>query len=261
MDLKIAGKRALITGGGRGIGRAAAEELAREGVKVAIVTRSEEGLKGALDAIGGELAGHVGIAMDLEVEGAPDDAKRALQDHNFWPVDIVVHNLGSTLNITDPMCSVYDWRKVWRVNFEVAIELNLLLIPEMKERGWGRIIHVSSVSGTENQGPVTYCTVKAALTAYARSQGRVLAKDGIVLTSVLPGAVFTDGGYWDIASSERPQHVERYLKERMAIGRFGRVEEISSVIAFLCSEQASFCVGSTFLADGGQGRSFFMTGE
>jgi 3-oxoacyl-[acyl-carrier protein] reductase len=87
--------------------------------------------------------------------------------------------------------------------------------------------------------------------------GRVLAPDGIIVTAVLPGAVFTKGGDWDIASKERPYHVKKYLSERMAIRRFGRPEEIGHAVAFLCSEKASFFVGSVIPIDGGQGRSFF----
>jgi 3-oxoacyl-[acyl-carrier protein] reductase len=84
-----------------------------------------------------------------------------------------------------------------------------------------------------------------------------LAPDGIVITAVLPGAIFTEGGYWDITSKERPEHVKKYLEDRMAIHRFGQPDEIGNVVAFLCSEQASFCIGSIVPVDGGQGRSYF----
>ena len=77
------------------------------------------------------------------------------------------------------------------------------------------------------------------------------------MTSVLPGAVLTEGGYWDVASRERPEHVKNYLRNRMAIKRFGKPKEISELVTFLCSEHASFCVGTNLLADGGQGRVFY----
>ena len=165
--------------------------------------------------------------------------------------------MGGTLDITDPFCSVDDWRRVWRLNVEITIELNALLVPSMRDRRWGRIVHLSSISAMENQGPVTYCAAKAALTAYTRSLGRILAADGIVVTAVLPGAVFTKGGYWDTASRERPEHVQGYLAERMAIHRFGTPDEIANAVAFLCSDKASFFVGSVVPIDGGQGRSYF----
>ena len=86
---------------------------------------------------------------------------------------------------------------------------------------------------------------------------RSVASDNVVLTTVMPGAILTKDGYWDIASRERPKHVENYLAERMAIKRFGEVSEISELVTFLCSEHASFCVGTNVLADGGQGRVFY----
>jgi 3-oxoacyl-[acyl-carrier protein] reductase len=127
----------------------------------------------------------------------------------------------------------------------------------MRGKKWGRIVHTSSISSVENHGPVPYCAAKAALNAYTRSMGRVVAADGVVMTAILPGAVFTEGGYWDQASKERPEHVEKYLAERMAIHRFGKVDEISNLVAFLCSDYAGFCVGSIIPVDGGQGRGFF----
>lgn len=257
MELGLEGKRALVTGAGRGIGRSISLCLSREGAHVAVVSRTASDIEASVEEMGGETSGHYGVAMDLVPEGAPRKLVDHLEQANFGPIDIVVHNLGGTLNITDPFCSVDNWRSVWRFNLEVAIELNLLLVPSMRERGWGRIVHISSISAMENHGPVTYCAVKAALTAYARSLGRVLAPDGIVVTAVLPGAVFTEGGYWDIASRERPGHVQKYLAERMAIHRFGRPDEIGNAVAFLCSEKASLFIGSVVPIDGGQGRSFF----
>ncbi|MFQ5737782.1 MAG: SDR family NAD(P)-dependent oxidoreductase [Acidobacteriota bacterium] len=257
MELALEGKRALITGAGRGIGRSVASCLAREGARVAVVSRTASEMETLLEEMGGRGAGHCALALDLVLEGAPDRLVERLQASDFGPVEIVVHNLGGTLDITDPFCSSSDWRRVWRLNLEVAIELNLRLLPSMRRRRWGRIVHMASISALENQGPIPYCAVKAALVAYARSLGRVLAPDGIVVTAVLPGAVWTEGGYWETASRERPEHVRRYLKERMAIGRFGKPDEIASAVAFLCSEKAAFFIGSVVPIDGGQGRGFF----
>lgn len=257
MDLGIKGKRALITGAGRGLGRSMAESLAREGAKVAVVSRTAADIDAALTSMGGTAAGHLGVAMDLIPYDAPKSLVAHLKSSSFWPIDIVVHNMGGTMDINDPFCSIEDWRRVWRFNLETAVELNLLIVPEMRSRKWGRIVLVSSISSMENHGPVPYCSIKAALTAYARSMGRVLAPDGIVMTAVLPGAVFTEGGYWDAALKERPEHVQKYLMDRMAIHRFGKPDEIGNVVTFLCSEHASFCIGSIVPIDGGQGRSFF----
>lgn len=256
MDMGLRGRRALVTAAGRGLGRSAALCLARAGARVAVVARTQADIDDLVAAMGGSGAGHYGVALDLVPEGRPAQFVDALQ-RGFGHPEIVVHNLGGTLDITDPLCAVADWRQVWRFNLEVAVELNLLLIPHMRAAQWGRIVHISSISALENHGPVPYCAVKAALTAYTRSMGRVLAPEGIIMTAVLPGAVFTEGGYWDTASRERPEHVEKYLAERMAIRRFGVPDEIGSVVTFLCSNQASFCVGSVVPVDGGQGRSYF----
>lgn len=255
MDLKIRGRKALVTGAGRGLGRAIVQSLASEGVKVACVSRTKSDLDDLLHSVGGVNEGHIGIAMDL----MPDSAPKELLDRllEFGELDIVVHNAGGTLDASNPFCSIEDWRKVYRFNFEIAVELNGLILPSMQKRNWGRVCHISSISAMENHGPIPYCAMKAALTAYTRSMGGVVAPDGVVMTAVLPGAVFTEGGYWDKTSKERPEHVAKYLSERQRIGRFGRPEEIGQYVTYLCSEIASFNTGSIVPIDGGQGRGYF----
>ncbi len=257
MDLGIEGRIALITGAGRGLGKSIAICLAREGARVVINSRSKEDLKELIQELPSPKgAKHQWLCEDLTAPEGPQQLLHFLKTQEIIP-DIIVHNIGGNLNITDPFCSLDQWRSVMRINVEVPIELNRVLIPNMQKNKWGRICHVSSISGLENQGPPSYCAAKAGLIAYARSLGRYVAKDGVVVTSILPGAVYTEGGYWDLTSKTRPDHVEKYLAERMAIQRFGRPDEIGEVVAFLCSNQSSFCVGSALLVDGGQGKVFF----
>lgn len=258
MDLGIVGKIALITGAGRGLGKNMASCLAREGATLIVNSRSREDLELLLKELppSQSTISHRFFCEDLSSVGGPQKLIEFLKDQNIDP-DIIVHNVGGNLDISDPFCSLEDWRSVMRINLEVPIELNRYFIPRMQKKKWGRVCHVSSISGLENQGPPSYCAAKAGLIAYARSLGRFVAKDGVVVTSILPGAVYTEGGYWDIASKTRPGHVEKYLSERMAIQRFGKPEEIGEIVAFLCSNLSSFCVGSAFLVDGGQGRVFF----
>lgn len=258
MDLGIRGKTALITGGGRGLGKNIAETLAGEGAVLIVNSRTQKDLDeltSSLPRREGQTP-HQFFCEDLSLTKGPQNLLDFLKQNQLEP-DIIVHNVGGNLNITNPLCTLEEWQSVMRINVEVAIELNRALIPSMQQKGWGRVCHVSSISGLENQGPPSYCAAKAALIAYTRSLGRYIAKDGIVMTSVLPGAVFTEGGYWDVASKTRPEHVKKYLTERMAIQRFGEPQEIGNVVAFLCSQLSSFSIGSAFLVDGGQGKVFF----
>lgn len=257
MDLRIKGKNALVTGTGKGIGYEIARVLAAEGAHVAAVSRNRDSLVDLMRDIGGQASGHYMIAQDLMEEGTPAAVISELEK-SFGKLDILVNNLGTTLDISDPFCSLEDWRRVYRVNLEVGIEFNNLVIPHMREQRFGRIVNIGSTASFENNGPVTYCAMKAAFAAYSRSMGRVLAKDGVVMTAVLPGAVYTEGGFWETAMKERPEHVKKYLEDRCPAGKFGKTEDIANVVAFLCSELAEFCQGSIVPVDGGQSRHYFL---
>ncbi|SDT94545.1 3-oxoacyl-[acyl-carrier protein] reductase [Verrucomicrobium sp. GAS474] len=254
MDLNIRHKTALITGASRGLGRAIALALAEEGVHVAFVARSAQDMDSLREELQPLGVRHIGLVQDLASEDSIPRLIHSLSSAG-WPVfDILIHNVGGTLDITDPFCKIADWKKVFRLNFDVSIELNHHYLPLMKERKWGRVIHVSSISSMESHGPIPYCAAKAALNAYTRSMGRMVAKDGVIVVAILPGAVWTKNGYWDTVNSG---HLEKYLEQRMAIGRLGQPDEIAKAVAFFCSEHASFCVGSIIPIDGGQGRSYF----
>ncbi len=256
MDIKIEGKIALITGAGRGLGEGICRSLAREGARIVACSRTESDLKALLNNLGDEDNKHCYIGLDLSKKEDIHKLIDFIRDNNLSP-DIIVNNVGGNLGFTDPLGGVDEWHQVMALNVEVALILNREFIPEMQVKKWGRICHVSSISALENQGPPAYCAAKAALNAYVRSLGRYVSPDNVVLTSVMTGAVFTEGGYWDMASKNRPEHVEKYLMERMAIKRFGTVEEISELVTFLCSDLSSFCIGSCFLVDGGQGKVFY----
>ena len=258
MELGLSGKKAIITGGATGIGKAIALDLAKEGVQVAITSRNEENLKQTLSELGGRERGHYYVVSDIMDEGEPARVAAEIRREMGDP-DIVVNNVGDTLGITDPMCPIADWRKVFRLNLEVHVEMNNACIPYMKSRKWGRIVNISAGASMENSGPVPYCSMKAAYTAYSRSMGRVLAPDNIVMSALLPGVVLTERGHWSKVLDERPQHADTYLAERTVLKRFGDPHEISPMVVLLCSELASFCQGSIVPVDGGQARHYFNT--
>ena len=251
MDLAIKNRVALVTGASRGIGAAVCSNLLREGAIVIGIGRSSSDL----DEIRKINSNFHPIELDLTGVDSIQELASIMRSMSLSP-DIIVNNLGGNLGITNPMCSYQEFMEVMRFNFGIAMDLNNLFIPSMIKREWGRICHVSSISALENQGPPAYGAAKAAINAYVRSLSRYLAEKNVVINGVMPGAIFTEGGYWDDVSRNRPDHLTKYLEERMAIKRLGELSEISELITFLVSEHASFMVGSNVLADGGQGRVF-----
>ena len=259
MELGISGKRALVTGGCTGIGKAISKSLADEGAKVVVTSRSADRAQSMATELGGEASGHYGIASNITDDGEPAKIIKEVNS-KLGSIDIVVNNVGDTLGILDPLCPLEDWHRLFRLIMGVAIEINNLVIPEMKKNKWGRIVNITAGAAMENSGPVPYCSMKAAFTAYSRSMGRVLALEqtGIVMSAVLPGVVLTEEGHWSKILKERPEHAEKYLKDRTVLNRFGKPDEISPMVTLLCSELASFCVGSIIPVEGGQARHYFQ---
>ena len=257
MDLKIKNKLALVTGASRGLGEAIAESLAKEGVNVIWAARDLTQIKENARRCE-SLYKNKNYTFQADLKNAQGAEKLAtsIKERNLRP-NIIVNNVGGNLSVNDPLSAVSDWKKVFDFNLFNAIELNNQFINQLIEDKWGRICHVSSIASLENQGAPQYCASKAALNAYVRSVGRYVSEHNVIMTGILPGAVFTEGGYWDETSKSRPEHVEKYLNERMAIKRFGTREEVSELVAFLVSDKASFCVGTSMLVDGGQGRVFY----
>jgi len=258
MILGIEGKRALVTGGATGIGKAIAIALAKEGAKVVITSRRPDRLISAVSELRALGVGHGGIESNLTNGGEPEKVIGIIREQ-YGPLDIVVNNVGDTLGIVDPYCSVADWIRLFQLILGVAIEINNLVIPDMRTKGWGRIVNITAGAGMENSGPVPYSSLKAAFTAYSRSMGRVLALEntGIVMSAVLPGVVLTEEGHWSEVLKTRPEHAEKYLQDRTVLRRFGRPDEISPMVTLLCSELASFCIGSIVPVEGGQARHYF----
>ncbi len=256
MELNLKGKKALVTGGSNGIGKAIVKALASEGVTVAFTSRKQYRIDSLLSEMEEEGLSHLGVQVDISEEAGPSRVKAVLEE-KFGEVDILVNNVGDTLSIVDPYCSLSDWKRIYRLNLEVHVELVNLFLPHMLKQRWGRIVNITAGAALENSGPVPYCSMKAAYTAYTRSMARVLAPENVVMTAVLPGVVLTEEGHWQKVLEDRPNHAKKYLSERTSLKRFGLPEEISPMVVFLCSDAASFCQGSIVPVEGGQARHYF----
>ena len=249
MDFDLKNKVAIVTGSGRGIGQDIAKKLANEGTQLICISRTKSSLiklKKELDIINNKE--NFIYSLDLENKKSIKKVINFLKKNKLSP-NIAINNVGGNLGITDPLCDSSKWRKVIDLNLLFAIDLNNYLLKKMIMKKYGRIVHISSISALENQGPPSYCASKAALNAYVRSVGRYVSEHNVIMTSVMPGAIMTEGGYWDQVSKTKPDHFKKYLNERMAIKRFGKVDEISNFVTFLSSKHASFCAGSNFLID------------
>jgi len=250
MEMGINGKRVLIIGIGNGIGKSIAIAYANERAIVTAVSRDEQGLRKLVLEMGGESKGHSYMATDLMIDGNPTKtAKSLIERHKKF--DIVVHNIGHHLGIREPLAPVKEWQLVWKLNVGISIEMNEILIPPMIEQKWGRVIHLSSISARILRGSPQYCTSKAYLNAYVTTVGRYLADKGIVMTSIMPGAVEFGGGYWDEIKKQNPEKYHGFLKEHQAIGRMGTPEEIASFAVFMGSIHSSFAPATNIPVDGG----------
>lgn len=258
MELGINKKTALVTGGATGIGFAICKELATEGVKVIFTSRNSKSVKASQKKLKKINSSCYGIVCDVTKRSSRLSLLKKLKVKDC--PDIIVNNVGDTLNILDPYCSLSDWTKLFNLILGTAIEINNFFIPYMSKKKWGRIVNITAGASYENSGPVPYCTFKAAFSAYSRCMARVLAteKNNVVMSAVLPGLVLTERGHWSKVLKTRPQHAKKYLKERTTLQRFGTPEEISPMVALLCSDKASFCVGTAIPVEGGQARHFFQ---
>ena len=176
-------------------------------------------------------------------KGAPEELLKRLP-----PIDILVHVIGGSQGVTDTWAPSSDWQKVWRLNLGIAHDLNRVLVPRMQERGWGRVIFISSSAPRLKIGYAPYCSAKGALDAYVGNVSKDISKDGVIMSAVAPGNVYTEGRYF---STLKGREKRDFLTNYLPIGRLAHAIEIAKVVGFLASEDASYMAGSVVQVDGG----------
>ncbi|HVC78456.1 MAG TPA: SDR family oxidoreductase [Candidatus Micrarchaeaceae archaeon] len=249
MDLGIAGKVALVTASTRGIGLGIANALAAEGVRVAVVARTEADVKRTAAAIGG-----AGVVADLLTE---EGCRRAVAEaeQSLGPIDILINNLGVRAGSSWADTGPGEFEAAFAGNVGVSVRMTQLALPSMLTRGWGRVVVISSVWGRESGGAPAYNAAKAAEISFVTSLAREVAGKGVTVNTIAPGSILWEGGGWHRRQQADPDAIADLVRREMPLGRFGSVEEVAGVVAFVCSKQASLVNGAAIAVDGAQSRS------
>jgi len=239
---RFAGRRAVVTGGASGIGRAVAVRLAAEGARVAIWDRDAAGAEAAAAEIEG-----IPVPLDI-TDWSAVEAAASRTAEAFGGIDVLVCSAG----ITGPTVPVVDFpvagfRDVFAINVFGLFHCNKAVVPVMQGGGYGRIVNIASVAGKEgNPNASAYSASKAAVIGFTKSLGKELAASGILVNAVTPAAVRT------AIFDQMPQSHIDFMLSKIPMGRFGTVDEIAAVVTWAASEDCGFTTASVFDASGGR---------
>lgn len=256
------GRVALVTGASAGIGAATVRLLASRGAAVGFCARAVD----AVTALESEIVSGGGRALGMSADlGAAEQTERFLEcvTAEFGSADILVNNVGQSPSRNFQRMSDGDWTAALELNLMAAVRCTRTVLGGMRERGWGRIVMVSSLAAKEPDAAlIDYASAKAALVATAKALSRRYGRDGVLVNSVLPGLIHTP--MWERAAEEigsatdqQPYEVISEMAGQVPLGRYGDAEEVASVIGFLVSEAASYVNGAAINVDGGLSRHVY----
>lgn len=243
----LTGRVALITGGSKGLGKAMAQAFAEHGADIVISSRHENELKATLDEILSS-TGRRGIYVvaDMATRGGVDLLVKKTLDE-MGRVDVLVNNAGS--NVPEAIDEITDenWDRIVELNLSSCMSLTRALVPQMKERKWGRVIHISSILGVGGKaGRSGYCATKAALIGMARASALDLGPFGITVNCISPGPFLTDLPMTILSDADKKK-----FADRTALGRWGEPRELAGTALLLATEAGSYLTGQTIVVDGG----------
>jgi len=244
--MELRGQVAIITGGARGIGRATTIELANTGARVLI---NYQRSAGAAEALAAEIVAAGGDAFAYQADVADEQAVTGMVQavlDRWGKIDILVNNAGITADAPLARLRPEQWQHVIETDLTSVFLCCRAVIPAMQRAGYGRIVSVSSLAALAgNVGQTNYAAAKAGIIGLSRSLAREVARDGITVNVVAPGYIETD------MVETVPETLRAWALQAIAIGRFGRPEEVSAAIRFLVSPRASYITGHVLTIDGG----------
>ena len=253
MDLQLQGKNVLITGGSKGIGKAIAKVFLAEGANVAIAARSVDFLNKAKEELGDRVTI---FQSDITKTEEREKLIRSFVEEK-GSIDILVNNAGGSNGGAAMETGMKLFHEAMELNYFSAVHLSKLAVEQMKKNGSGAIINITSIFGRESGGKVTYNNAKAALISFTKSLADEVIRYGIRVNSVAPGSILHETGNWKKRMEENPGKIKAFVENEIPAGRFGTVEEVANVVAFLASEKASWIDGASVNVDGGQSRMNF----
>jgi 3-oxoacyl-[acyl-carrier protein] reductase len=243
--MTLEGKRALVTGGGQGIGRAIALRLASLGASVAVVDLNGDGA----NAVATEIEREGGMARGYELDVAvPEHVDKVFSRvcEEMGGIDILVNNAGVTRDGLTMRMTQADWDLVLAVNLTGAFNCIRAVSRRMMSQRYGRIISISSIVGRiGNAGQANYAASKAGLIALTKSVAKELGKRGVTANAIAPGYIETP------MTESLPEKAREDFASRIALGRFGTPEDVANVVAFLASDDGDYVTGQTINVDGG----------